>query len=75
MIAKKISKYLSEKVSVFTYVLACLLGVYYLIDAILHSEQVFHSMYFYFWSMVILVQAVFFVSAINRCNKKSTENM
>ena len=74
-IAKKISKYFSEKVSVFTYILVCLLGIYYLVDAILHSDHVFNSMYFYFWSMVIVIQAVFFTITIKRISKKTTENL
>ncbi len=72
MIAGKIRKYLSEKVSVFTYVLACLLGIYYLIDVILHSAKVFNNMYFYFWLLVVVVQAVFYFSAMYRYCKNNS---
>ena len=74
MIAGKISKYLSEKVSVFTYVLTCLLGIYYLIDVILHSAKVYNNMYFYFWFLVIVVQAFFYASSIKQFSKKNREN-
>ncbi|MBN2412275.1 hypothetical protein JXQ31_11335 [candidate division KSB1 bacterium] len=74
MIAGKISKHLSKKVSVFTYVLAGLLGIYYLLDVIFHSAEIFDNVYFYFWFLVIVVQAVFFIRAINRYSKKKQLN-
>ncbi len=70
MIAGKISKHLSEKVSVFTYVLAGLLGIYYLLDVVFHSDEILNNTYFYFWFLVIVVQAVFFINAITRLDKK-----
>jgi len=63
IIAGKIRKHLSEKVSISIYVLVCLLGIYYLFDIVLHNVKILNNLYFYFWLLVIVVQAVFCVNA------------
>ena len=66
IIAKRVKRYLSAKLSPYTFLIICLLGVYYIVDVSYQRGDVLTNYYFYFWLAVIVVQLIFFLNGLRR---------
>ncbi len=61
IIAAKVVKHLSPSIARYTFIFTGALGLYYLVDILIHNSLFYLNIYFYFWLLVITIQIIYYI--------------